>query len=100
MKKFVDLPEVVELGIAAVVAFFAAVVFVNVIELIPFLAFLAQFQSPIALALGLALVKWIENALPSQYPKISVLAIQLVLAVLAAFGVGVEVVAQGFLAFF
>ena len=100
MQKFVDLPEAVELGIAAVVSFVVAVIFSNLIALVPFLAFLAQFQLPLALALSVALVKWLENALPSNYPNISIIAIQLVLAVLAAFGVGAEVVAQGFLAFF
>jgi hypothetical protein len=85
---FVDLPGSVELGItAAIVALvFAVVKFVA--ARIPWLGgFLAQYANEVALAVSAAFILWLENALPSAYPDIAVLALQLILAVLAAIGV-------------
>jgi hypothetical protein len=98
-QKFVDLPDAQELGIAAVIAFVVGVLFQNLAELVPFFAFLVQYASVVAGAISLAVIKWLENALPDKYPEISILAIKLLLAVFAAFEFAAKLVVSGFLAF-
>ena len=92
--RFVALPDPIKAGIVSVVAFGVGVLFVwgaGVPVLAPIIAFLAQYQLAIVGALGVALVKLIENALPDQYPEISVLAVKIILLVLAAYGIGTGV---------
>jgi hypothetical protein len=92
---FVALPDGIKAGITAVVLWVVSVVFANLIALVPFLAFLAQFVQPVSLAIAAALIAALEKALPDAYPQIAITALQLILLVLAAFGVGVELSAQG-----
>jgi hypothetical protein len=92
---FVALPDTLKAGVAAVVLYVVSVVLTNVILLVPFLAFLEAFKVPLASALGAALITWVENILPDAYPEASLLAVQLALAILAAYGIGVTLAAQG-----
>ena len=92
---FVDLPANVELGITAVITalFYLAVRFL--VAKIPWLGgFFDRYAKEWALALSVAFIGWLENALPSAYPDIAVLAVQLVLAVFAAFGFGAKFLAN------
>ena len=95
MEGFVALPEDVKAGILAVVLFAVSFVFAKLIALVPFLKFLEDFRAPLALAIGASLIGWLENALPSGYDAVAILALQLVLAVLAMFGVGEVLKAKG-----
>lgn len=91
---FVDLPPSVELSVTAVVtaAFYLLVRFV--VAQLPWLGgFFEKYAAEWALALSVAFIGWLENFLPSAYPDISVLAVQLVLAILAAVGVGIKLLA-------
>ena len=91
---FVDLPASVELGITAAITagFYLFIRFV--VSYVPWLeGFLAKYAAEWALALSVAFIGWLENALPSGYPDIAILAVQLVLAVLAAIGFGVKLLA-------
>ncbi len=92
---FVALPDTVKAGILAVVLYVVAVALTNLVLLVPFLAFLEAFKVPLASGLGAALVAYIENILPDAYPQASILAVQLALAILAAYGIGVTLAAQG-----
>ena len=88
MSTFVALPEDVKIGIIAVVLWLVSFVFAKLIALVPFLKFLDEFREPLALAIAASLIGALENALPSGFDSIAILALQLVLAVLAIFGVG------------
>lgn len=92
---FVALPDPVKAGIAAVVLYVVSVAIANAILLVPFLAFLEAFKIPLASGLAAALIGWIEKVLPDAYPEASILAVQLLLAILAAFGIGLTLTAQG-----
>jgi hypothetical protein len=91
MQKFVDLPEKVEVGIVAVVGFAVGFVFMWAGEiplLAPIVAFLVQYQLAIVGAIGFAVVKWLENALPDGSDVVANLSIKLILTVLSLFGIG------------
>ena len=88
MEGFVALPEDVKAGILAVVLFAISFVFAKLIALVPFLAFLEELREPLALAIGASLIGALENALPTGYDAVAILALQLILAVLAMFGLG------------
>ena len=96
MEGFVALPDDVKIGIAAVVLWLVSFVFSQLIALVPFLKFLEEFREPLALAIAAALIGWLENALPTGLDNIAILAIQLVLAVLAAFGVSAVFKKRGY----
>ena len=85
---FVQLPDGVRVGITAVIVWLVSWVFAQLILLVPFLKFLEEFKEPLALAIAAALIGWIENIVPDAYGGVAVLAIQLLLAILALFGVG------------
>lgn len=94
---FVALPDSVKVGITAVVLWLVSIVITNLVLLVPFLAFLEQFKQPLSLALAAALIGLVEKAIPDAYAKVAVIAIQLVLAVLAMFGIGQTLAALGML---
>lgn len=93
---FVALPDALKVSIAALVVWLASTVFVQVVILVPFLQFLEPYVQPIALAFAAYLIGLIEKWVPDAYGNIAVIAIQLVLAILAAFGVGSVLAAHGF----
>lgn len=85
---FVDLPEQVEAGITAVIVWAISWLFVQLITLVPFLAFLDEFKMPLALAISAQLIALIENYVPDAFGGVAVAGIVFVLAILALFGVG------------
>ena len=91
MNKFVDLDEKIEIGIVAVIGALVGFLFVwgaDVPVLGPIILFLVQYQLAIVGALGVAFIKWLENALPNGSDVVASLALKLVLTVLAMFGIG------------
>lgn len=96
MEGFVALPEDVKIGIAAVVLWLVSFVFAKLIALVPFLKFLEEFREPLALAIAAAAIGWLENALPTGMDNVAILAVQLVLAVLAALGVSAVFKKRGY----
>ena len=91
---FVDLPASVELSITAAVtaAFYLLARFI--VAQLPWLGgFFERYAAEWALGLSVAFIGVLENFLPEAYPEISVLAVQLVLAILVAVGVGVKFLA-------
>jgi hypothetical protein len=86
-QNFVPLPDASRLAITALVVAVVGLAFAKIGELIPWaVPFLSKYKEEISLALAAALIGVIENALPSAYPEISLLVVELVLAVLAAIG--------------
>jgi len=84
----IALPEDVKVGI--VLALTAALGFL--FSLIPTVGeFLQGYKSQIALVLGGVIISYIEQAVPGEFQTVAVLALQLILAVLASFGVVVAV---------
>ena len=94
---FVALPDSVKVGITAIVLWLVSIVITNLILLVPFLVFLEDFKQPLSLALAAALIAVIEKAIPDAYARVAVIAIQLVLAILAMFGIGAVLAAHGVL---
>jgi len=85
--QFVQLPDATRLGITAVVIAVVGLAFAWIGGQLPWtVPFLAKYKEEISLTLAAALIGLIENALPSAYPEISILVVELVLAVLAAVG--------------
>jgi len=87
---FVELPVDVTLQISALVAVAVGFLLAKLVALLPWLAFLEQWRDPLSKAIALELIVLLQNALPGQYPEISILAVKLVLeilVILAAFNV-------------
>jgi len=81
--------------VTAVVVFVASVAFANLLVLLPFLAPFEQFVNPAAVIIAGALITWIEKSVPDMYGKAAVFAVQLVLALLAVWGIGEGLAAMG-----
>lgn len=94
---FVALPDTLKVAITSVVTWGVSMVLTNLVLLVPFLQFLEQFKQPLSLALAAALIGVIEKAIPDAFAKVAVIAIELLLAILAMFGVGATLAAQGVL---
>jgi hypothetical protein len=88
VQSFVQLPDAIRLGITALVIAVVGLVFMKIGELFPWaIPFLTKYKEEISLVLAGALIGWIENALPGgAYENISLLVVQIVLAVLALIG--------------
>lgn len=84
---FVPLPDAERTAFTALVVALVAWVFALIGNYVPWsVPFLEKYKMEISLALSGALIGWIENLLPSAYPEISVLVVQLILAIFAAYG--------------
>ena len=79
---FVEFPVDVTLQVSALVAVAVGWLIARLIALVPWLSFLDQWRDPISKAIALELIVLLQNALPSQYPEISILAVKLVLEIL------------------
>ena len=99
LKKFtaslIALPDPIKAGIAAVVLYVVSFLLANLILLLPFLAFLEPFKVEVAAAAAIMLVQLIEKAVPDMYEKVAIAALQLILAVLAVFGIGTTLAVMG-----
>jgi hypothetical protein len=85
--QFVQLPDATQLGITTIVIAVVGLAFVWIGGKFPWtVPFLTKYKEEISLTLAAGLIGVIENALPSAYPEISILVVELVLAVLAAVG--------------
>lgn len=96
---FVALPDPIKVSITALIVWAVAWLFAKVITLVPFLSFLDPFKEPIALAIAAALIGAFEQAIPDAYAQVAIVGVQLLLAILALFGVGKQLGKQGFRAF-
>lgn len=91
LQSFVELPADAKAGITGVVLFAVSWLFVQLFMLLPFLKnILDGFQTPLAMAISAALIGLIQNSTPDALGNVVVLAVQLVLALLALFGIGEE----------
>lgn len=95
MQTFVALPDPVKIALTGAVVWIVSWLFAQLIAMIPWLQFLEEFKEPLALAIAAALIGWIEAAVPDAYAGIAVAAIQLLLVILAFFGVGQGLKAKG-----
>ena len=93
--RLVSLPDGIKVSIAAVVVWLATNAFVQLVLLVPFLEFLAQYVEPIALSFAAWLVLKIENAVPDEYGQLAIKAIEFLLVLIALFGVGAQLAVQG-----
>lgn len=85
--QFVQLPDTERLAITAFVVAVVGFAFTKIAERLPWTAPLFEkYKMEISMVLSGVLIGFIENALPSAYPEISILFVQLVLAVLASIG--------------
>ena len=85
--QFVQLPDATRLAMTGVVVALVGLLFAKLGEYVPWsVPFLEKYKEEISLTLAAVVVGYVENALPSAYPEISILVIQLVLAVLASIG--------------
>jgi len=92
--RLITLPDPIKAGLMAVVLYVVSIVFTNLILFAPFLQFLEQFKMPLASGLALALIAWIQKVVPDLYEKVAIAALELVLAILAIYGIGVALAAK------
>ena len=95
METFVALPDPVKISMTGVIVWIVSWLFAQLITMVPWLSFLEQFKEPLALSIAAALIGWLENAVPDAYGGIAVAGIQLLLVILAFFGVGNGLKARG-----
>ena len=81
---FVELPQSVQLAIVGLVVVLVDLGVTALIAYAPWLAFLEAYKEEWGLALGALAVTVLQNWLPGgEYTQISILAVQLILAILA-----------------
>src|SRR5215207_2495919 len=80
---FVELPSEVQLAVIGLAVVLVDLAVTFAISYVPWLAFLEPYKQEWGLLLGAAAVTVIQNFLPTSYPEASVLAVQLVLAIIA-----------------
>jgi len=90
----IALPEPIKAGIVAVVLYLISFLLANLILLLPWLAFLDPFKIQIAIGAAMALIAYIQNVVPDMYENVVIAALQLVLAILAVFGIGTTLAAM------
>lgn len=83
MNWFVELPSDTQLAIVGLVVILVDLAVTAAIAYVPWLAFLEKYKEEWGLALGALAVEAVQNWLPGAYPEASILAVQLVLAVIA-----------------
>jgi hypothetical protein len=81
----VDLPDTLEANITALILVVVSWVLAQLIVLVPFLRFLEDFKTPLALGISAQLIGFIEAAVPDAYGAAAILAIQLILVVIGLF---------------
>lgn len=96
MQTFVALPDPVKIALTGVIVWLVSWLFAQLIAMVPWLKFLEEFKEPLALSIAAALIGLIEGAVPDAYAGIAVAAIQLVLVILAFFGIGNGLKARGY----
>lgn len=81
---FVELPQEAQLAIVGLAVVLVDLAVTAAIAYVPWLAFLEAYKEEWGLALGALAIQLLQNALPGgEYAAISILAVQLVLAILA-----------------
>jgi hypothetical protein len=86
--QFVQLPDTEKLGVTALVVAVSSFVFVQIGTLIPWTSpFISKYKDEIAASIAAVIVGVIENSMPSAYPDVSILIVQLILAALATVGI-------------
>lgn len=80
---FVELPSDVQLAVVGVVVVLVGLAVEFAISYVPWLAFLRNYAQEWGLLLGAVVLEAVQNWLPSEYPEASILAVQLVLAIIA-----------------
>lgn len=83
MAWFVELPPNTQLAIVGLAVVLVDLAVTALISYVPWLSFLEAYKEEWGLLLGAAAVSAIQNWLPTQYPEASILAVQLVLAIIA-----------------
>lgn len=81
----VDLPDPLEANITALILVVVSWVIAQLIVLVPFLRFLEDFKTPLALGISAQLIAFVEQAVPDAYGAAAILAIQLLLVVVGLF---------------
>ena len=83
MQQFVQLPEETKLAIVGIVLAVVNLAVQYVSLYVPWIGqFLDKYKAEWAVAISVALLGWLENALPDAYPDVSVIFVQLVVAVI------------------
>ena len=79
---FVDLPAGVENAITVLILAIVWFIVNFIIARVPFLSFIGNYANELGLLAAVYVIGQLENILPSAYPEIAILAVQLVVAVL------------------
>lgn len=82
---FVELPSETQLAVVGLVSTLVALAVTYAIAYVPWLSFLERYKEEWGALAGVAALEALQNALPSEYPEASVLAVQLALAVIAIY---------------
>src|SRR5687767_9907040 len=83
MNWFVELPSETQLAVLGLAVVLVDLAVTYAISYVPWLAFLEEYKEEWGMLAGVAALAALQNALPSQYPEASILAVQLVLAIIA-----------------
>jgi hypothetical protein len=89
-QQVVELPSPIQLAILAGVTFVVGFIFAKIAEAVPFLKeFLGQYIDEVSIAVGGAVVLWLQsllNAIPPEWEGVANAALALIVAILAAIG--------------
>lgn len=95
MNWFVELPSETQLGVLAVVAALVDLGVTALIAYVPWLAFLEAYKAEWGMLAGAAVLAFLENLLPGgEWAAVSVIAVQLVLAIISAVGMAKKFLAK------
>ena len=95
----VTLPDAVQQNIQIIALVAVSWVLARVVSLIPFFAFLESYRVPLASAIGLAVINWVQAATPDAWSAVVVQALQLIFLLLGMFFGMARLKEQGYRAF-
>ena len=85
MNWFVELPGNTQLAVIGIVSTLVALGITALIAYVPWLSWLENYKAEWGMGAGVAVLEWLQNALPSEYPEPSIYAVQLVVSIIAIY---------------
>lgn len=94
---FVSFPDDVVLGINALAVLLFGYGIAYLIALVPFLSFLRDFQVPLASAVSVQIISFLQNAIPDQFGSVAIHGLRALLALVAIYTAAKQLERQGVL---
>lgn len=97
IRPVIALPDPLKVSITGVVVWIVAWLFAKLVVALPWIGpYLEPYKEPLSMLIAASLIGFIEASVPDAYGAVAVAAIELVLVILALFGIGKTLKAKGY----